>query len=211
MRIDFAPAELPQAGTLVVLAAQGGELGASAAEVDRRTGGAVTRAVRMAGDAFKRGQALELLYPAGLDLERVIVLALGKPAEASPLDLATLGGSLVTKLRALRASEAQVAVDPVAGLAIGPGQLAVELATGAWLRGYRFDKYQTQKTADEEPSGEIARLTFLLAEPEAAAAAWAAAEAAAMRRLAAIVRMCGVIRALNTIVCRGAYDVDSCS
>ena len=94
---------------------QDGELGASAAEVDRRTGGAVTRAVQMAGEAFKRGQALELLYPAGLDLDRVVVLALGKPGEASPLDLEALGGSLVVKLKALRVSEAQVAVDAIAG------------------------------------------------------------------------------------------------
>jgi leucyl aminopeptidase len=177
MRIEFAPAKVPESGTLVVLAAQGGELGASAAEVDRRTAGAVGRAVRMARDAFKRGQALELLCPAGLDLERVIVLSLGKPAEASPWDLETLGGSLAIKLKALRVSEAQVAVDAVAGLSIGPAELALELATGASLRGYRFDKYQTQKTADEEPSAEVARLTFLLDEPDPARTAWPAAEA----------------------------------
>ncbi|MCC2663847.1 MAG: leucyl aminopeptidase [Geminicoccaceae bacterium] len=165
MRIEFAPAELPAAGTLVVLAPQDGELGASAAEVDRRTGGAVTRALRLAGDPFKRGQALELLYPAGLELDRVLVLALGKPDEASPLDLEALGGSLVTRLRALRVSEAKVAVDAAPGLEVAPSQLAACLATGASLRGYRFDKYQTQKAPDDEPAGEVARLVFLLAEP----------------------------------------------
>jgi leucyl aminopeptidase len=177
MRIEFAPAELPDAGTLVVLVPQDGEPGASAAEVDRRTGGAVTRAVQMAGEAYKRGQAIELLYPAGLGLERVVVLALGKPGEASALDLETLGGSLVVKLKALRVSEASVAVDAIAGLAVGPTRLAVALATGARLRGYRFDKYQTQKTPDDEPAGEVALLTFRLAEPDAAKAAWTSAEA----------------------------------
>ena len=177
MRIEFAPAELPEAGTLVVLAPQDGELGARAAEVDRRTGGAVTRALRLAGDPFKRGQAVELLYPAGLELDRVLVLALGKPDEASPLDLEALGGSLVTRLRALRVSEAKVAVDAAPGLEVAPSQLAAYLATGASLRGYRFDKYQTQKAPDDEPAGEVARLVFLLAEPDSAATAWASAEA----------------------------------
>ena len=153
MKIEFARAELPAAGTLVVLVPQEGEPGVSAAEVDRRSGGAVTRAVRMAGDAFKRGQALELLYPAGLELDRVVVLSLGKPGAASPLELETLGGSLVVKLKALRVGEASVAVDAIAGLAVGPAQLAVHLATGARLRGYRFDKYQTQKAAGRRAGG----------------------------------------------------------
>jgi len=121
MRIEFAALQLPEAGTLVVLAPSGGALGASARALDQRAGGAVTRALQMAGDTFKRGQTLELLYPARLALERVIVLALGKPEEAKPFDLEALGGSLAMKLKALRVGEARVAVDPVPGLALGPG------------------------------------------------------------------------------------------
>jgi leucyl aminopeptidase len=177
LRIEFAAAHLPEAGTLVVLAPLSGELGASAAEVDRRVAGTLTRALQSAGDTFKRGQAIELLYPAGLGLERVVVLALGKPEDAKPFDLEALGGSLVTKLKALRVGEASVAVDALPGLAVGPAQLAVALATGACLRSYRFEKYRTQKPADDEPNGEVAGLTFLLAESEPAEDAWAAAEA----------------------------------
>jgi leucyl aminopeptidase len=177
MRIEFAAAQLPEAGTLVVLAPSGGALGASAQALDRRAEGAVSRALQMAGETFKRGQALELLYPAGLALERVIVLALGRPEEANPFDLEALGGSLAVKLKALRVAEARVAVDPVPGLALSPGQLALALASGACLRSYRFDKYRTQKPQDDEPATEVAALTFLIAEPEAARTAWAAAEA----------------------------------
>jgi leucyl aminopeptidase len=177
MKIEFAPAEIPQAGTLVVLAAQDGTLGERGAEVDRSSGGVVRRALQLAGESFKRGQAIELLYPAGLPLERLIVLGLGKPGEASALDCEGLGGSLVAKLRALRIGEAAVLVEEVAGLAVAPTRLAALLAGGAQLRGYRFEKYQTQKNGDDEPAGEVAKLAFLLAEPEAARAAWAAGEA----------------------------------
>jgi leucyl aminopeptidase len=177
MRIEFAAPRPSEAGTLVVLAPLGGELGPSARALDQRAAGAVTRAVQMAGESFKRGQAIELLYPAGLGLERLVVLALGKPEEAKPLDLEALGGSLALKLKALRVGEASVAVDAVPGLALGPGQLAVALASGACLRSYRFEKYRTQKTQEDEPAGEVAALTFLLAEPDAARAAWTAAEA----------------------------------
>jgi leucyl aminopeptidase len=177
MRIDFAPAELPRAGTLVVLAAAGGALGPSAAEVDRRSGGAVSRAVQMAGDAFKRGHAIELLYPAGLELERVVVLGVGKPEEASRFDLEALGGSLAVKLKGLRVGEASLAVDALEGLALGPAEIAVCLASGACLRSYRFDKYRTQKDKDEDAAEEVAGLTFRLAAPQAAKDAWAQAEA----------------------------------
>ena len=75
------------------------------------------------------------------------MLALGKPEDAKPFDLEALGGSLAMKLKALRVGEARVAIDPVPGLALGPGQLAAALASGACLRSYRFDKYRTQKPA----------------------------------------------------------------
>ena len=119
------------------------------------------------------------MYPAGLPLERVVVLGLGKPEEATPVELEGLGGSLVTRLKALRVSEASVAVDGIAGLALPPARVAACLASGACLRGYRFDKYQTRKDQDEEPAGEVAQLTFRLADPDAARGAWAPADAVA--------------------------------
>ena len=177
MRIEFAAPPPPEAGTLVVLAPLGGELGASARALDQRAGGAVTRAVQTAGESFKRGQAIDLLYPAGLGLERLVVLALGRPDDARPLELEALGGSLAIKLKALRVADANVAIEAVAGLALGPTELALALATGACLRSYRFDKYRTQKTQDDEPAAEVAGLTFLVPEPDAARAAWSTAEA----------------------------------
>ena len=95
MRIEFASAELPEAGTLAVLAPPGGPLGAAR----RRSTGAPrgrSRARCTGGRGLERGQANQLLYPAGLGLERLIVLALGKPDEAEPFDLEALGGSLST-------------------------------------------------------------------------------------------------------------------
>ena len=179
MRIEFAPLEIPDAGTLVVLAGAGGALGATATEIDRRTGGALKRALQLTGDSFKRGQTIELLYPGGLSLERLLVLGLGKPEEARPLELEGLGGSLVVKLRGLRVTGASVVVDEIAGLELPPARIAVLLASGACLRGYRFEKYHTQKSQDDEPDSEVGTLTFRLAEPDAAGGAWASVEAVA--------------------------------
>jgi leucyl aminopeptidase len=176
MKIAFATAALPDSGTAVVLAADA-TLGATAAELDQRTGGALSRAVELAGSKLKRGRAVELLCPAGVGLGRVVVLGLGAPGEAKRLDLEVLGGSLAVKLKALGVAEASVAVDALEGLASGPAELAVSLAEGAMLRSYRFDKYRTSKEDDEDGQDEVQKLTFHLAEPAAAEAAWRAAAA----------------------------------
>ena len=176
MKIAFATAALPDTGTAVVLAAADGALGAAATDLDQRTGGAVRRALELAGK-LKRGRAIELLCPAGVDLGRLVVLGVGKPGEAKRLDLESLGGSLAVKLKGLGVAEASVAVDAIDGLPFGPAQLAVSLAEGAMLRSYRFDKYRTSKEEDEDSQDEVQALTFHLAEAGAAEAAWSAAAA----------------------------------
>ncbi len=176
MDIAFAAPTTPTQGTWVVLAKDDGALGPVGSELDRRSGGALRRAIAEGGGKLKRGELIELRYPAGLELDRLLVLSLGKPEETSRYDLETAGGSLAVKLRALRVREASVAVEPVGALKATAQELAISLAIGACLRAYRFDKYRTDKDAEEDKS-EVAQLTLHLADPAAAKAAWPAAAA----------------------------------
>jgi leucyl aminopeptidase len=177
MKVAFAPARPPATGTWVVLVASDGTLGPTGVELDRRTGGGLTRAVAGWGGNLKRGEAIELRYPSGLEVERLVLLSLGKPEDASRFDLESVGASLAVRLKGLRVREASVVVEPVGGLKASAPELAVSLATGACLRAYRFDKYRTAKDAEEDQADELAHLTLHLAEPAAAEAAWQAAEA----------------------------------
>jgi leucyl aminopeptidase len=177
MQIAFAPLTLPARGTWVVPAAADGALGPTGAEFDRRAGGALLRALKDWGDELKRGDAIELRYPPGLELERVLLLSLGKPEDASRFHLEGVGGSLAVKLKALRVREADVVAEAPGGFEQTPLELAIDLATGACLRAYRFDKYRTAKPTDEEPNDEVTHLTLHLTESAAAEAAWSAAAA----------------------------------
>ena len=156
MQIAFAPLTLPASGTWVVPAAADGALGPTGAELDRRAGGTLLRALKDWGDELKRGDTIELRYPAGLELERVLLLSLGKPEDASRFHLEGVGGSLAAKLRALRVRQADVVAEAPGGFEQTPLELAIDLATGACLRAYRFDKYRTAKPTDEEPNDEVA-------------------------------------------------------
>ncbi|MGH6914666.1 MAG: M17 family peptidase N-terminal domain-containing protein, partial [Geminicoccales bacterium] len=177
MQIAFAPLTLPASGTWVVLAAADGALGATGAELDRRAGGSLSRALEDWGGDLKRGEAIELRYPAGLEVDRVVLLSLGKPQDTSRFDLEGVGGRLAVKLRALRVRQADVVVEAPGGFETTPPELAIDLATGACLRAYRFEKYRTTKETDEESADEVARLTLHLTETAAAEAAWSAAAA----------------------------------
>jgi leucyl aminopeptidase len=177
MRIDFVAPTPPAGGTVVVLTTADGRLGSHAAAMDRATGSRIGRAIGGAGETFARGRAAELLYPPGLEVERLVVLGLGKPEEARAFDLESLGGTLATKLKGMEVDAATVVVDAIDGLALEPVELAVCLATGARLRDYRFGKYRTAKDEDETGPSELVELIFQVADPAAAQAAWNAAEA----------------------------------
>jgi len=172
MKIAFADAKLPDSGTVVVLAA-GSTLGAMGADLDQRTGGSLRRAIELAGNKFKRGRALELLFPAGVGLDRVVVLGVGAAEEAGRLDLEILGGTLAAKLKSLGVTEASLAVDRLEGLKREPAELAVSLAEGAALRSYKFHKYYTSKPDDEdEAADDLATLTLHLDDASAASSKW---------------------------------------
>ena len=58
MQIVFAPPRSPASGSWVILVAGDGSLGPTGAELDRRAGGALTRALKDWGE-LKRGEAID--------------------------------------------------------------------------------------------------------------------------------------------------------
>ena len=94
MDIAFAAPTTPTQGTWVVIAKDDGALGPVGSELDRRSDGALRRAIAEGGGKLKSGDLIELRYPTGLELDRLLVLSLGKPEETSRYDLETAGVSL---------------------------------------------------------------------------------------------------------------------
>jgi leucyl aminopeptidase len=92
----------------------------------------------------------------------VLAVGLGKPAETTQKILEEAGGTIVTTL----ARETSVAVANTALSA----QHAAEVALGAVLRGYRFDRYRTKEKPEDKP--KLSKLTVLTADVSKAKAAW---------------------------------------
>ena len=152
MKIVFSPPALPETGVLVVGVTQDRKLTPSAREMDKRMKGGLSRAIK--GSRFKgsKDQSLTLLGPAGTKLEVLYVAGLGKAADVDALRMQAVGGQIYAALGGSGRAAAAVAVDDVDGCTMSPAQMAAELAFGARLRSYRFDKYRTKEKKEDKPA-----------------------------------------------------------
>jgi leucyl aminopeptidase len=165
IRIEFQPFGLPKSGDLVVFA---GEEGTLSEAVSARLGRDVAELIASAGRAErfkgKPQSALAIPAPRGLPVERLIVVGVGGDKDRPKHDWRMLGGFVAGKVSG---RTAMVLVD-APGLEANADALA-EMALGARLRAYKFDRYKTKKKDnDAENGGAATKLTFAVDDPAAA-------------------------------------------
>jgi leucyl aminopeptidase len=152
MKFSFAEAAVPESGAIVVGVGEERTLTPAAAALDGTAGGALTRAMAASRFEGKKDQLLTVMAPANLSVGRIILAGLGKISDVSTLQLQNLGGSIVAALAGSGESEVAVLLGDIADLAVVPGEAAAQIAFGARLRSYRFDKYRTQLKPEQLPS-----------------------------------------------------------
>ena len=112
--------------------------------------------LKAAGIADYKGKALatlDLLAPAGLSFDRLVVVGLGKAEELVEGDWSRLGGTVLGALR--KGEEATLLAERPDGTVISGDQLA-EIGLGATLRGYSFDRYKSSKNGKDSKDGKNA-------------------------------------------------------
>src|SRR4051794_37123822 len=153
MKISFAEFALPQSGAVVVGVWEGGELTGPARRVDEATGGAVSRAVAAAARFHgKKNELIPIIGPPELKVSRVVVAGLGKPDAVDDRLMQDLGGNLLAHLNGAGETEAVFAIELGEATKLKPAEAAAQLAFGARLRAYRFDKYRTKQKPELKPS-----------------------------------------------------------
>jgi leucyl aminopeptidase len=161
LEIGFAKPVLPTSGAIVLLIAEDEKPGRLWQQADAATGGAISRALSAAEFKGGKGKTCTILAPGG-DLTRVVAVGLGKQSELHPRSLQDVGGAAAGAVS--REPTAVVAAD---GLSAAQ---AAEVALGATLHVYRFDRYRTKEKPEDKP--KLAALSVLTADPSAAANAW---------------------------------------
>lgn len=166
MNISFSAIAMNRQGALVVGAFEGGVLSSTAREADKTCKGALTRAIRSGRFEGKSGQMLELLSPVGLRASRLLVVGLGKPGEVTALTAEKAGAQIFDRLSMSGEKQAAVAVDEPAKSKLKAEEFAAQMAAGAHLASYRFDRYRTRQKENDKPS--LTGITFMCAKPAAA-------------------------------------------
>ncbi len=152
MKIVFSKPGLPQTGMVVVGVFAERELTSSARSLDESMNGGLVRAIEASRFKGGKGQSLTVLAPAGTRLDRVYVYGLGEAKDVDILGLQAVGGQIYAALSSKRAASVHVAVDRLEDSELAAHEMAAEIALGARLRSYRFDKYRTKQKKDDKPS-----------------------------------------------------------
>jgi leucyl aminopeptidase len=171
MKIHFAEPFEPRSGAVVVGIFEDGVMTPAARRLDEATAGAVARALSVAPRfKGKKDEWLPIIGPPKIAATRILLAGLGTPRALDAKRLRELGGNIVAQLNAAGESEALLMIEPGEDAPLGAAAAAAELAFGAQLRAYRFDKYRTREKPEKKPS--LARLTVATGSAAAAKRAW---------------------------------------
>jgi leucyl aminopeptidase len=118
----------------------------------------------------KSQSTLTIAAPSALEADRLILVGIGGEGDRGKLDFVQLGGVIAGKAN----GKAATVLADLPGTETTPEAVA-DLAVGARLRAYTFDRYKTKKKDGESGSAET-RLTFRVADPAAAKRAHKARE-----------------------------------
>lgn len=134
----------------------------------------VTRAASAAHFTGKAMTTLDLLAPAGTDLDRLVLVGTGKLSDLTDYDWVRLGGVAIAP--ALKSGSVAVLVERPDGRKLAPDHVG-DLALGMKLRAYAYDRFKSKKGDDNGDPPTSLDVTLATDAAAAARKAWARAEA----------------------------------
>ncbi len=174
--ISISKPAAPKRGVAVVYTDESLGLGSAAAEIDAAAGGAIKRSIKAASFKGAAMSTIDILAPEGVELDRIVVVGMGKMADMKEYDWVRLGGVTMGQLAAAKATAASVHLERADGEAVDADQ-AADVGMGMKLRAYKFDKYKTAKDKDDKP--KAAKIAIHVACTADAKKAWAEREGVA--------------------------------
>ena len=150
MKISFAPVQIPTKGVVVLGVALGQKLGEWGLKLDKKTAGTLKRAMVAANFTGKRDETASLIAPARTKIERIILVGLGKPEDLTVTLVQNIGGIAAAAASAAKAGGFSIILDQHKGISLAADICAAQLAFGARLRAYRFNKYHTKKSPETD-------------------------------------------------------------
>ena len=154
MKVSFVKEnKMPTSGVFVVPVIEAKTPEGSMRELDQAMGGGLKRAYKAAKFTGKAKATLDVIAPQGLKVDRLILAGMGKKGKADQHYFENLGGTLARRLQSAGPSLVTI----YSGEEGFSADEAAQIAFGALLGSYRFDKYMTKvKEEDKRKIGELA-------------------------------------------------------
>lgn len=159
MRIIFSQALEDKPGAVAVLVGSGQELSPTARNLDKKTGGALKKAIQSSRFKGEKGQILEVLAPAKLKATRILLMGTGNGKDSDAQRFQDIGGAAASKLKASGEKDLFIAADKLKGCSMEAADIAANAAFGARLASYSFDRYFTKNNDHKKPT--LLRVTLV--------------------------------------------------
>lgn len=172
MKISFAAVDLSKANSIAVAVSESGKLSGVTAKLDGETNGLVRKTSAQGRFKGKKGQFSSFVAPQHWD--RVVLFGLGEVKALTVRDLQNVGGALVSRANRMGIKEISVAVESWPGCKLSDAEIAAQIAYGARLGSYNFDKYHTTLEEDKKPC--LTSLTIMVEDNKGAKSAFTALE-----------------------------------
>jgi len=166
MKIDFLDRGIATEGPFIIGSFEGKKLEGIAAEVDKKTGGSLTRAIATKDFTGKKDEIIRLTAPSGVKVSEVIIFGLGKEKDITLLSLQELGAKVFCVLEKSKDKSASVNFPALTIKGVDEDVAMAHVAYGALLRTWKFDKYQTKKK--DANKVHLKTLGFMTKTPKAA-------------------------------------------
>ncbi|OUL58747.1 leucyl aminopeptidase [Pseudoalteromonas ulvae] len=140
--INFTNKFTTQADSLVVFASED-QQSTQFKEFDALTKGQLSKAIAANKFEGKFGQKVEIIAPANLDYQRVVIVGLGQQTKLDTAAVTRLGGQLSAKLNQDTIETIHIAADNLT--TASNTSFGAQLAHGINLRAYKFEQYHSKK------------------------------------------------------------------
>ncbi len=155
-------------------------LAATGDALNTKSSNAIIRSAKAAGFIGKSKTGIEVLAPAKLKCQRLLVVGAGAADKAKSTDWILLGGAIAGRVGARKTKTASLIAEVVDGGGRKPEDIAADLALGMQLRCYSFEKYKTDAGPDtkedngkaKDKSKNLERVVIHCGNPKKAAKAY---------------------------------------
>ncbi len=174
MQVKFSDLKSVESGNVVFPVSEDLKLPSALKKIDDANLGSIYKAIKSADFKGKHGKFLSILGGIG-NFDRIVLVGTGGDSDddeknggvKTEYDIQALGGKIYSYLNGQRIKQATVVIEESVG-DFFPEAISANLAYGARLKSYNFDKYFTKKKDDEKPALE--EVSLALGAPDDAVA-----------------------------------------